>query len=190
MNAITHATQDELTQKLEWILASPKDAGVVHGIAIRPSTDERKELEQAQLSPEQGVHGDRWASTAQRKLKDGRLNPDVQVTLTNARLIEIVARERSRWSLSGDQLYVDMNLSVDNLKPGQRLAIGTTVLEISEVPHRGCSKYKSRFGDASFDLVDSPRGRDLRLRGVYAQVIKGGSLSVDDSIQKLDSARA
>ena len=185
MESIEHATSDELNDKLDWLLESPKDGGVVRGIVVRPETDERKELQEARLSPEGGVEGDRWASTAQRKLKDGRLNPDVQVTLTNARLIEILAKDRSRWSLSGDQIYVDMDLSMENLPPGQRLAIGSTVLEISEVPHRGCSKYTSRFGKAAFDLVDSARGRELRFRGVYAQVVQEGTLAVGDQIHKV-----
>ena len=185
MESIEHATVDELSEKMDWLLESPKDGGVVRGIVVRPYTDERKELKQARLSPEGGVEGDRWASTAQRKLKDGRLNPDVQVTLTNARLIEVLAKDRANWSLSGDQLYVDMDLSMENLQPGQRLAIGTTVLEISEVPHRGCSKYTSRFGKAAFDLVDSARGRELRFRGVYAQIVTEGTLALGDQIRKI-----
>ncbi len=185
MESIEHTTSDELNDKMDWLLDSPKDGGVVRGIVVRPATDEREELQEARLSPEGGVEGDRWASTAQRKLKDGRLNPDVQVTLTNARLIELLAKERSRWSLSGDQIYVDMDLSMENLQPGQRLAIGSTVLEISEVPHRGCSKYRSRFGQAGFDLVDSARGRELRFRGVYAQIVKEGTVGVGDQIHKV-----
>ncbi len=183
--SVGQATVDELSDKMDWLLESPKDGGVVRGIVVRPATDERQELEQVRLSPEGGVEGDRWASTAQRKLEDGRLNPDVQVTLTNARLIEIVAKDRSRWGLSGDQLYVDMDLSIENLQPGQRLAIGSAVLEISEVPHRGCSKYTSRFGKAAFDLVDSARGRELRFRGVYAQIVQEGTLAVGDRIHKV-----
>ena len=185
LDSIEHATVDELSDKMDWLLESPKDGGVVRGIVVRPAIDGRRDLEETKLSPEGGVEGDRWASTAQRKLKDGSLNPDVQVTLTNARLIEILAKERSRWSLSGDQLYVDMDLSMENLQPGQRLAIGSTVLEISEVPHRGCSKYTSRFGKAAFDLVDSARGRELRFRGVYAQIVKEGTIAVGNRIQKV-----
>ncbi len=185
VESIEHATVDELSDRMDWLLESPKDGGAIRSIVVRPATDERQELERVRLSPEGGVEGDRWASTAQRKLEDGRLNPDVQVTLTNARLIEIVAKDRSRWSLSGDQLYVDMDLSVENLPPGQRLAIGSAVLEISEVPHRGCSKYKSRFGKAAFELVDSARGRELRFRGVYAQIVKEGTLAVGDQIHKV-----
>ena len=185
MEPIEHVTVDELSDKMDWLLESPKDEGVVRGIVVRPATDARKELQEARLSPEGGVEGDRWASTAQRKLKDGRLNPDVQVTLTNARLIEVLAKDRSRWSLSGDQIYVDMDLSMENLQPGQRLVIGTAVLEISEVPHRGCSKYTNRFGKAAFDLVDSARGRELRFRGVYAQIVQEGTLAVGDWIHKV-----
>lgn len=185
MNPADYVTPNELESKLHWIQDSPKDSGVLKAISIRPGTDERKELQEARLSPEEGVHGDRWISTAHRKLKDGRPNPDIQVTLTNARLIEVLARDRSHWSLSGDQLYVDMDLSMENLNPGQRLSIGTVVLEISEVPHRGCSKYTRRFGPAAFDLVDGAEGRERRFRGVYAQVVKEGTLAVGDSILKV-----
>ena len=53
---------------------------------------------------------------------------------------------RDRWPLAGDQLYVDLDLSHENLPVGTRLAIGTAELEVTAAPHTGCKKFASRFG--------------------------------------------
>ena len=42
----------------------------------------------------------------------------------NARVIELVAGQRDRWPLAGDQLYVDLDLQYENLPPGTRLQVG------------------------------------------------------------------
>ena len=59
----------------------------------------------------------------------------------SVRAVEAVAGDRERWPLAGDQLYVDLDLSVDNLPAGTRLAIGEAVLEVTEEPHTGCDKF-------------------------------------------------
>ena len=56
----------------------------------------------------------------------------MQLTLINARLIDLVARQRDRWPLAGDQLFVDLDLSAANLPPGTRLALGSAVIEVTE----------------------------------------------------------
>jgi len=64
--------------------------------------------------------------------------------------------EVDRWALAGDQLYVDLDLSVEHLPPGARLSIGDAVLEVSEKPHTGCAKFSARFGVDALRLVGSP----------------------------------
>ena len=103
----------------------------------------------------------------------------------NARTIALLAGDRERWALAGDQLYVDLDLSAENLPPGSRLEVGTAVIEISDVPHTGCAKFTERFGSEATRFVNGKAGRPLRLRGVNAQVVRNGVVRPGDSIRKL-----
>ena len=94
------------------------------------------------------------------------------------------AQDAARWPLAGDQLYVDLDLSVDNLPPGARLAIGTAVVEITAVPHTGCRFFSDRFGADATKFVNSPEGTQLRLRGLNAKVVQAGSVRVGDLARK------
>lgn len=136
------------------------------------------ELEIAELDVERGLVLDLWA----RRLNP---NPRAQVTVMNARAAQLVARERSRWALAGDQLYVDFDLSPANLPPGTLLAIGTAVLEVSDQPHLGCLKFTARFGAAARALVNAPEGLALNLRGINTRVVKSGKVRVGDKVRKL-----
>jgi MOSC domain-containing protein YiiM len=138
-----------------------------------------------ELSPEQGVQGDHWASGCWLSLADGRPHPDVQVTIMNARAIALIAQDEARWPLAGNNLYVDLDLSVANLPPGTRLAIGTAVLEITAVPFNGCKKFAERFGLEATRFVNSKPGKRLRLRGTYARIARPGKVTVGDLVSKL-----
>ncbi len=74
-----------------------------------------------------------------------------------------VARTPDRWGLAGDQLYVDLDIGVDNLPAGSLLGVGSAVLEVTELPHTGCSKFSGRFGADALRFVNSSVGRPLRL---------------------------
>jgi MOSC domain-containing protein YiiM len=152
-------------------------------IVARPVSEERHVLERAHLSPAEGLVGDRWRATSWLKLLDGGPDPAVQITLMNARCVDLVAGGREHWSLAGDNLFVDLDLSHDNLPLGTRLIIGEAILEIAEPPHNGCVKFKRRFGQAALAFVNSPQGKQLRLRGVHARVIKAGSIAAGDKIR-------
>jgi MOSC domain-containing protein YiiM len=180
-----HLGLDELEAGLSGILQSPKDRGSLRAIVIRPETDARRSLQQCELSPEGGVHGDDWAKGCWLSLPDGRPHPDVQVTLMNARTIALIAREPERWALAGDNLLVDLDLSGDNLPPGTRLSVGQALLEITAVPHKGCRKFAERFGIDATRFVNSREGMQLRLRGIYARIVERGVISVGDPIEKL-----
>jgi len=103
----------------------------------------------------------------------------------SARAAEAVAGDRERWPLAGDQLYVDLDISVDNLPAGTRLAIGEAVIEVTEEPHTGCNKFSARFGSEAIKFVNKSPGRELRLRGLNAVVITPGTVRVGDAVTKL-----
>jgi MOSC domain-containing protein YiiM len=179
-----HLNQDELEAGLAHILQSPRDRGVLEAIVIRPATDARQPLQQAELSPEQGLHGDRWVKGGATR-PDGRPDPDMQLTLMNARTIALIAGEPTRWPLAGDNLYVDLDLSDDNLPPGTRLRVGTALLEVSAAPHTGCNKFAARFGLEATRFVNSREGKRLHLRGINAKVLEPGTVTVGDLVHKL-----
>lgn len=175
----------ELEAGLEEILAAPKDEGVVDLIVRRPRTDEREVLDEGVLTPEEGLRGDDWLSRASRASADHFPDPETQITLMSSRVIDLLAGDRSRWPLAGDQLFVDIDLTPENLPPGTRLRVGEATLEVSNEPHTGCAKFTTRFGSAAIRFVNSPSGRALRLRGIYARVVEAGTVRPGDAITKL-----
>jgi len=126
--------------------------------------------------------GDSWRTRGSSSRRDGSANTKTQVTLMNARAARLVAGPQDRWALAGDQLYVDLDLSVDNLPPGTRLAVGAAELEVSDLPHRGCSKFSARFGVDALRFVNSPDGRSLNLRGINTRVTRAGVVRVGDPV--------
>ena len=180
-----HLTLDELKRGLSDILQSPKDVGVLRAIVIRPETDERVSLEECEISPELGVHGDNWAQGCWLSLPDGRPHPDVQVAIMNARTVALIAQQTERWQLAGDNLYVDLDLRAKNLPKGQRLEVGSAVLEITAESHTACKKFAERFGTDAAKFVNSIEGKQLHLRGTYAKIVQAGIIHVGDEIKKL-----
>ena len=174
-----------LEQSLDHIREAPADGGTVELIAIRPAVDEREILTEAHLDPEQGLVGDSWRARGSSSMPDGSANPVAQVTLMNSRAAAAVAGEREQWALAGDQIYVDLDLSLLNLPAGSRIQIGSAVLEFSEAPHTGCAKFSARFGNDALRFVNSPLGRELRLRGANCRVVVGGTVRPGDTITKL-----
>ena len=102
----------------------------------------------------------------------------------NARMIGLLATSPREWALAGDQLYVDLDLGVANLPAGARLRVGDAVVELSAEPHTGCAKFTQRFGLDAMRFVNSPVGRELRLRGANARVVEGGAVRVGDVVTK------
>ena len=180
-----HLSEPELNVGLETIRHSPKDAGTLEMIVIRPRDQERRVLDECEVSGRLGVHGDLWADSWAEVPPGGAPNFDIQITLMNSRCIALLAQDKSRWPLAGDQLYVDMDLSADNLPPGQRLAIGSAILEITATPHTGCAQFVERFGKEAAVWVNSPVGKQLHLRGIYARVVQDGRVKAGDVIRKV-----
>jgi hypothetical protein len=183
-----HLTLEELEAGLAQMGVSPGNHGTLEMIVSRPAVGERVVMERAELRLVDGLVGDTWNVRSSSRTPDGSPHPEMQITLTNSRLMQLIARDRSRWPLAGDQLYVDLDLSEANLPPGQRIAIGGAVLEITPMPHTGCDKFSGRFGSGAIHFVNSPEGRQHRRRGLNARVIQAGVICVGDVIVKVSSA--
>jgi MOSC domain-containing protein YiiM len=112
----------------------------------------------------------------------------VQICIMSARCIELIAQERSNWPPAGDNLFIDMDLTPENMPPGTRLAIGTAVIEITPVPHNGCDGFIARYGRDACVFVNTGEGRRMRLRmrlrGIYARVVKDGQIGAGDTVVK------
>lgn len=185
MEAIKHLSMTELEAGMEYIHQAPKDHGVLKMIVRRPGDDEREVVECGELNLSEGLVGDNWKNRGSRQTTDGSPNLNAQITVMNSRAIGLVAQDEKRWSLAGDQLYIDIDLSDDNLPPGTRLAIGSAMIEVSAVPHTGCKKFSSRFGVDAMKFVNSPEGKRLHLRGINTRVVQAGVIHVGDVVRKV-----
>jgi MOSC domain-containing protein YiiM len=177
-------SEEELRAGLELVRAAPRDQGVLRLIVRRPAVDLREALAVGELDVEVGLVGDRWAERLSRPSAEAIPDRSAQVTLMSARYAALIAGERDRWAQAGDQLYVDLDLSIDNLPAGSLLSVGTAVLRMSEEPHTGCAKFMARFGSPAWRLANSDEGRALRLRGANASVVASGSVRQGDVISK------
>ena len=182
---MNHRTTADLEAALPLFRSAPSDHGTLEVVLRRPAVDEREILDEAELTFAEGVAGDTWNVRGSRRTDDGSSHPDMQLNMMNARLGQFIAVDPERMSLAGDQLYVDLDLSTENAPPGTRLAIGSAVIEITEQPHTGCAKFSARFGADALRFVNSPVGRELRLRGVNAKVVVEGTVRPGDTVTKL-----
>ena len=184
MMSVRQPTLDELKAGLAHIEGSPKNHGVLRLIVRRPRVGAREIVEEAQLDPSVGLVGDTWHMRSSPRRKGRPPRPDTQINIMNARAIALVAQAEDRWALAGDQLYLDLDLSEENLPAGTRLALGTAVIEVTAEPHTGCRKFSARFGVDATRFVNSKEGRRLRLRGINAKVVQPGTIRVGDVATK------
>lgn len=180
-----HLTTEELEAALDHLRQTPKDEGVLHLIVCRPDVDQREVLDEAELDVTNGLIGDNWRVRGSRKTPDGSAHPEMQINIMNSRVTALVAQEKDRWPLAGDQLYIEMDLSRENLPAGSRIAVGSAVLEVSPLPHTGCHKFVARFGAEAMQFVNSDLGKQMCLRGINAKVVQGGVVKVGQTAKKI-----
>lgn len=176
---MAHRTAAELEAALDDLRSAPVDDGVLDLVVARPDVDQRVVLEEGVLDPVVGLVGDNWGARPEP-------HPRMQLNVMMSRVIDLLtAGDRDRWPLAGDQLFVDLDLSLESLPAGSRLAIGGAIIEVTEVPHRGCAKFTRRFGLDAHHFVNSPLGRELNLRGVNAIVHRGGTIRPGDRVVRV-----
>ncbi|MGE3172074.1 MAG: MOSC domain-containing protein [Planctomycetota bacterium] len=182
-----HRSADELAAGLAAIEQAPAEAGTLQLVVRRPEVDAREVLAEGRLDPAAGLVGDSWSARPSRR-PDRLPDHDKQLNIMSARAASLIAGERDHWALAGDQLYVDLDLSIDNLPTGARLAIGDAVVEVTAPPHNGCAKFQQRFGADALRFVNSDAGKRLRLRGLNARVIRAGTVRPGDAVRRLPPA--
>lgn len=184
-SAVVHPSTAELAAAIDVVAASPRDTGTVAMIVRRPAVDAREVVEEGELVIGAGLVGDNYLERGDSKTPDGSAHPEAQLNVMNAAAVDAVAAgDRTRWALAGDQLFVDLDLSRENLPTGTRLAIGGAVIEVTAKPHNGCAKFAARFGIDAARWVNSRD--DLRLRGINAAVVQAGTIRAGDTIHKVE----
>ncbi len=154
-------------------------------IVRRPKVNGREAVTEAALDPVEGLVGDSWRYRGSSRTDDGSPHPEMQLNIINTRLIALISPDDARWQLAGDQLFLDLNLSKENLPAGTKLALGTAIIEVTAQPHTGCKKFVQRFGVDAMKFVNSEVGRTLQLRGINAKVVQAGVIRVGDRARKL-----
>jgi len=185
MTEVRHLSTEELDAGLDFIRQSPADGGTLQMISRRPATDERELLQEGQLDLKEGLAGDSWSTRGRGSDPPREPNPDTQLTLMNSRVADLVSGSQERWPLAGDQLFVDLNIGLDNLPAGTRLAVGSAVIEVTAEPHTGCKKFVARYGMEAMNFVNTPEGKHMCLRGINTKIVEAGAIRVGDKITKV-----
>ncbi|WP_373356103.1 MOSC domain-containing protein [Pseudoroseicyclus sp. CXY001] len=180
-----HKSRAALDESLAHIRAAPKDGGRLELIVSRPSAGLRETPEAVELTAAAGVAGDHWSKGCWLSDENGNPEPDVQICIMAARVIEAIAGPRENWPPAGDNLFLDLDLTPANMPPGTRFALGTAELVVTEEPHRGCAAFAARYGQPATAWVNTGPGKELNLRGIYARVTRDGRVAVGDLLRKL-----
>jgi hypothetical protein len=187
--AVDQQTLARLEDGIDEIRGAPREVGRVELIVRRPAVDARDVLEEATLDVSVGLVGDTWQDRPSTSSPDGKAHPEKQLNIMSSRVAALVAGPRERWPLAGDQFYVDFDISHDALPAGTQLRLGgEAVIEITASPHTGCAKFAARFGTEALKFVNSPVGSALRMRGVCAKVVTGGTVRAGDPITRVTRA--
>jgi hypothetical protein len=177
-------TRQQLDGQLDFLRAAPADAGTLAMLVRRPDDGARELLAEGVLDEADGLLGDNWLARATRRAVESGRHLDAQLNVMSARMVSLLAGTDEERALAGDQLYVDLDISVGNLPTGARLAVGdTAVVEVTAKPHNGCRKFLDRFGADAVEFVNSGVGKELRLRGLNARVVRGGTVRPGDPVR-------
>ena len=176
-DATRHRAGADLDREIEALPSLPADAGCLRVIVRRLPDGRRERPLQVRLTREEGVPGDGWNRRPPR-------DPEAQLAVMCCDVAELIANGQSL-DLFGDNLFVDLDLSAENLPEGTRLRIGEAIVEVTPFPHNGCSKFSARFGPEALRFVQASTTRNQNRRGIYWKVVEAGDVAVGDSIQVL-----
>jgi MOSC domain-containing protein YiiM len=168
-------TLEHLERTLAALPPSPVTTGRVILLISRGEGGRREELDRARLALDSGVPGDAWG-------RQETPNPEAQLTVMQIDVATLVANGQPL-TLFGDNLIVDLDLSVANLPIGSQVRVGGATLEVTPKPHNGCQKFRARFGPEAVRFVSKPDLRHRNLRGIYMRVVLPGEVSPGDPVE-------
>lgn len=173
-----------VTVKTQTDIQSDTNRGSIRLLVQRPGPYMRQIVREAKFSVEGGMEGSGWVERKDRGKSDQIcvMSVDAIRTITNC-------EDENIWAAAGDQIFMDFDLTKDNLHAGDRIIVGDAdegvILEVTERPHNGCSKFSKRYGIDALKIVNCPEGKAQRLRGIYFKVIRDGIISQGDGILKI-----
>ena len=172
----------ELQARLARLGRSPKDSGRVVLIVRKGPGGRRETPGQVTLSVTEGVPGDAWGRRPSP-------HPQAQIATMQSSVAALIANGQPL-TLFGDNLFLDLDLSRENLPAGSRLRIGGAILEVAALPHDGCRKFLSRFGADALKFVSGKDLRHLNLRGIYLRVVGDGLVRPGDAVDVIERPSA
>ncbi len=168
------------------LAAAPKDNGTLDLIVMRPDHDLRVLPQSFEVRGDDGLPGDHWKRGTGYALEDGTGDPDAQICMMMSGCIRAIAGDKANWPPAGDNFFIDMDLTPANMPPGTRFAIGSAEFVVTGIPHNGCQSFIDRYGRDACLFVNTGEGKAHRLRGIYARVTRDGTVSVGDTVRKLN----
>jgi MOSC domain-containing protein YiiM len=181
MTRVSMRSFEQLEEAWRSLPPAPRGLGRVRLIVLRRGNEVHEVTDRAELSPQDGVRGDRWALSVLPR-------EECQVTLMSARVAELIADGARPLHLAGDNFLVDLDLGEEALPVGSRLRLGGAVVEVTATPHLGCQKFAARFGQEALRWVNWKPHRGRRLRGVNCRVVEAGTAAVGDAVALLGAA--
>jgi MOSC domain-containing protein YiiM len=173
-------TLADLERMLMGLPRLPTDRGRVSLLVRRVQEGEREILDRVVLAPGAGVPGDRW-------IRKPRPNPETQIAVMQKDVAELIANGQPL-TLFGDNLFLDLDLSVSNLPPGSRLRVGSAILEVTPTAHTPCKKFRVRFGEDAVQFVSRPEFGHRKLRGIYVRAVETGEIRTGDPVEVISRA--
>lgn len=179
---MTHATLDQLNAALPHIRQAPRDNAPIETLCFRPGYNQRRIVDELEMSVDGGITGERWLIAPWLRLEDGSPDPRIQVSILSKRVMDAVWLDRSGAPHPGDPIVADIETSYDSLPVGTRLQVGSAILEVSDAFNEGCVKWKVRYGADAKDWLVSPENTPLRLRGLLCRIVKSGTVTQSDRL--------
>jgi len=177
---LRHCKLEELEERLEALPRAPREKGRVELIVARSEGGRRESPDRVRLEADAGVPGDAWGH------QQGR-HAERAITVMRFDVAELIANGQPL-ALFGDNFFLSLDLSTDNLPPGSRVRAGGAVLEVTPTPHNGCRKFRARFGADALRFVSKPELRPRNLRGIYMRTVQGGEIAPGDPLEVIARA--
>ena len=172
-----HLSTQELERAFATLGEAPKDVGRVTLLVSRAAHGRRATPDRMQLELGSGAPGDLWSAEDDAEAK-------MQLATIQSSVAELVANGQPL-TLFGDNLYLDLDLSNENLPAGSRVKVGHATLDVTPEPHNGCVLYRARFGADALRFISAKERRARNLRGIYLRVVEAGEVRVGDEVRVL-----